>query len=58
MHARVADLRREQAHPLTTSLVREFGVIGVETLAVHNLMANRLSLAHRRCWLGLVLAQL
>jgi putative transposase len=41
LHERVANLRREQAHQLTSALVREFGVIGVETLAVKNLMTNR-----------------
>ena len=41
LHERVANLRREQAHQLTTALTREFGVIGVETLAVKNLMRNR-----------------
>jgi transposase len=41
MHERVANLRREQAHQLTTHLTREFGMIGVEALAVKNLMANR-----------------
>jgi putative transposase len=41
MHERVANLRREQAHQLTTHLTREFGVIGVETLAVANLIRNR-----------------
>jgi putative transposase len=41
LHLRVANLRREQAHQLTTMLTREFGVIGVETVAVKNLMANR-----------------
>jgi putative transposase len=41
VHERVANLRREQAHQLTTTVTREFGVIGVETLAVTNLMANR-----------------
>jgi putative transposase len=41
VHERVANLRREQAHQLTTGLTREFGVIGVETLAVRNLMGNR-----------------
>ena len=41
LHARVANLRREQAHQFTTSLSREYGVIGVETLAVKNLLANR-----------------
>jgi putative transposase len=41
LHERVAHLRREQSHQLTTYLTREFGVIGVETLAVKNLMGNR-----------------
>jgi putative transposase len=41
LHERVANLRRHHAHLLTTALTREFGVIGVETLAVRNLMANR-----------------
>ena len=41
LHERVANLRREQAHQLTTYLVREFGVIGVETLAVKNMLSNR-----------------
>lgn len=40
LHKRVANLRREQTHQLTTMLAREYGVIGVETLAVRNLMAN------------------
>jgi transposase len=41
LQMRVANLRREQAHQLTTLLTREFGVIGVETLAVKNLLQNR-----------------
>ena len=41
LHDRVANVRREQTHQLTTYLTREFGVIGVETLAVRNLMGNR-----------------
>jgi putative transposase len=41
LHARVANLRREQAHQLTTYLTRQFGVIGVETLQVRNLLQNR-----------------
>jgi putative transposase len=41
VYERVANLRREQAHQLTTYLTREFGVIGIETLAVGNLMGNR-----------------
>lgn len=59
LHARVANLRREQAHQLTTALVREYGVIGVETLAVRNLMANRRLARHIADvgW-GLVLTQL
>jgi putative transposase len=59
LHERVANLRREQAHQLTSGLVREFGVIGVETLAVKNLMGNR-RLARQIAdvgW-GMVLAQL
>jgi len=59
LHERVADLRREQAHQLTTALVREFGVIGVETLAVNNLMGNRRLARHigDAGW-GMVLVQL
>jgi putative transposase len=59
LHARVANLRREQAHQLTTALVREFGVIGVETLAVKNLIGNRRLARHIADvgW-GRVLAQL
>ena len=41
LHERVASLRRHQAHQLTTALTREFGVIGVETLTVKNMLANR-----------------
>jgi putative transposase len=41
VHKRVANLRRQQAHTLTTALTREFGVIGIETLAVKSLMRNR-----------------
>jgi putative transposase len=41
LHERAANLRREHAHQLTTMLTREFGVIGVETLAVKNMLANR-----------------
>lgn len=59
LHERVANLRRHQAHVLTTALVREFGVIGVETLAVRNLMVNRRLARHIADvgW-GTVLAQL
>lgn len=41
IHARVADLRREQAHQFTTTLTREFGVIGIENLSVSNMIRNR-----------------
>jgi putative transposase len=58
-HERVANLRREQAHQLTTALTREFEVIGVETLAVKNLLGNRRLARHISDvgW-GSVLAQL
>jgi putative transposase len=59
LHERVANLRREHAHQLTTDLTREFGVIGVETLAVKNLMRNRRLARHVADvgW-GTILAQL
>jgi len=41
LHERVANLRGDQAHKLTTGLTREFGVIGVETVAVSNMLKNR-----------------
>jgi putative transposase len=41
LHERVANLRRDQSHRLTTHLTREFGIIGVETLNVRGLQANR-----------------
>jgi transposase len=41
LHERVANLRRESAHQVTTYLTREFGVIGMETLNVRGLQANR-----------------
>jgi putative transposase len=41
LHERVANLRREQAHQITTYLTREFGIIGVETLNVRGMQANR-----------------
>ena len=59
VHARVANLRRQQAHELTTALTREFGVIGVETLAVENMLRNRRLARHIADvgW-GMVLTQL
>jgi putative transposase len=59
VHERVGNLRREQSHQLTTMLTREFGVIGVETLAVKNMLANRRLARHIADvgW-GTILAQL
>lgn len=39
-HVRVADLRRDRLHKLTTVLAQSFDVIGTETLAVKNMMAS------------------
>jgi putative transposase len=59
LHERAANLRRHQAHQLTTALTREFGVIGVETLGVKNMLANRCLARHIADvgW-GMILAQL
>ena len=59
LHGRVANLRREQAHQFTTPLTREFGVIGIETLNVRGLQANRRLARHIADvgW-GMILAQL
>jgi transposase len=59
LHARVANLRRESAHQLTTALVREYGILGVETLTIRNLMTNRRLARHiaDAGW-GLILNQL
>ncbi|GGC67304.1 IS607 family element transposase accessory protein TnpB [Hoyosella rhizosphaerae] len=38
-HVRVANLRRDRLHKLTTLLAQSFDVIGTETLAVKNMMA-------------------
>ncbi len=39
-HTRVANLRRNRLHKLTTLLAQSFEVIGTETLAVKNMMAS------------------
>jgi putative transposase len=39
-HARVANLRADRMHKLTTALAQSHKVIGVETLAVQNMMAG------------------
>jgi putative transposase len=41
LHERVAHLRREQAHQLTSFLTREFGVIGTETLNVKGMLRDK-----------------
>jgi putative transposase len=38
-HARVANLRTDRLHKLTTALVQTHTMLGVETLAVKNMMA-------------------
>jgi putative transposase len=59
LHERIANVRREQAHQLTTYLTREFGVIGVETLNVQNLMAtNRLARHIADAGWGMLFSQL
>ncbi|MFX0595379.1 transposase, partial [Melissospora conviva] len=40
-HARVANLRRDGLHKLTTRLAREHGTIVVEDLNVTGMLANR-----------------
>lgn len=59
LHEGVANLRREQAHQLTTHLTREFGIIGVETLNVRGMQANRRLARHIADvgW-GMILTQL
>jgi putative transposase len=59
LHQRVANVRREQAHQLTTQLTREFGVIGVESLNVRGMLSNRCLARHIADvgW-GTILAQL
>ena len=41
LHRRIANIRRDWTHKLTTNLTRSYGVIALEDLAVGNLMQNR-----------------
>jgi putative transposase len=41
LHARIGNIRADALHKLTTRLARSFDVIGVETLNVRGMMANR-----------------
>jgi putative transposase len=40
LHARIANIRKDALHKLTTDLVRRFDVIGIEDLNVRGMMAN------------------
>lgn len=41
LHARIASVRREGLHQLTTSITRRFHTIGIENLHVKGMLANR-----------------
>lgn len=41
LHERIANIRREDAHELTTELVNEYGLIGVEDLNIKGMVKNR-----------------
>lgn len=41
LHARIADIRREHAHRMTTELISEYGLIGVEDLNIKGMVKNR-----------------
>lgn len=41
LHRRIANIRLDWTHKLTTTLTRRYGVIGLEDLAVGNLLHNR-----------------
>jgi putative transposase len=41
LHARIANLRRDSLHQLTTSLTRRFHTIGIEDLNVKGMLGNR-----------------
>jgi putative transposase len=59
LHERVANVRREQAHRLTSALTREYGVIAAEKLNIAGMQQNRRLARHiaDAGW-GLVLSQL
>jgi putative transposase len=59
LHERIANVRREQAHRLTTMLAREYGLIAVESLNITGMQANRRLARHvsDAGW-GIALAQL
>lgn len=41
LHARIANIRQEGLHQLTTSLARRFSIIGIEDLNVRGMLRNR-----------------
>jgi putative transposase len=41
LHARIANMRRDGLHKLTTSITRRFYTIGIEDLNVKGMLANR-----------------
>jgi putative transposase len=41
LHARIANIRRDSLHQLTTSITRRFHTIGIEDLNVSGMLANR-----------------
>lgn len=41
LHARIANLRRESLHQLTSSITRRFHTIGIENLYVKGMLSNR-----------------
>lgn len=40
LHARIADIRRENSHQITTSVARRYAVVGVEDLYVKGMVKN------------------
>lgn len=41
LHKRIADLRREQAHELTTAIAQQYAVVGVEDLNIKGMVQNK-----------------
>ncbi|HVE43733.1 MAG TPA: RNA-guided endonuclease TnpB family protein, partial [Gammaproteobacteria bacterium] len=41
LHYRISNIRRDAQHKLTTRLVNDFDIMGIETLHVKNMMKNR-----------------
>ncbi len=41
LHAKISDIRRENAHVVTTEISRDYGLIGVEDLNIRGMVKNR-----------------